>query len=82
MTTANKTLTVKSKGAIYTVVLTGDLDCLDVAISGAASALGMFDAGGLDCGDSNSAMPVPAFEKIHDAIEDFVADARLDAEEE
>ncbi len=80
-----KVLTVKSKGATYSAVLTGDLDGFDVAIArdGEPLALGMFGAGGLDCGDrDNARIPPAAFEKIHSAIEELLAEKRLEAEDE
>ncbi|MDQ3170316.1 MAG: hypothetical protein M3Q55_09290 [Acidobacteriota bacterium] len=78
-------LTVKSKGATYAVTLTGDLDGLDVAISrdGQPLALGVYDAGGLDCGDrDNAKIPTGAFEKIHSAIEELLAELEAEDEDE
>lgn len=32
-------------------------------------ALGMFDAGGLDCGQDNAKVPTEVFERLHDMVD-------------
>jgi hypothetical protein len=85
MTTSNGTpveLTIRSNGARYVARLSVEsLDSFDVEIlrvdgEAVSVALGMFDAGGLDCGDANATLGDALFEKISDRIEEWLANAR------
>lgn len=59
----------------YRAIVTSDGDGVAIEIQSrlktgwARLALGMFDAGGLDCGDDNAKVPAEVFERLHDMIE-------------
>lgn len=83
----------KFDGARYRAVVTGsDADGWDVKVEVERSGdwetvvVGMFDAGGLSLSECSPdgervALPEDLFEKLHDDVEEAVADARLAAED-